>query len=194
MLNASVAGPYFVLKEQNYKLSPQFLESSVFRLIWNEDADLKKQKQSLLFHSAAFFSGEKKAPSDAVHPNPYDPAQVENQCLQGKHVFHLQRRASSRNTHLSLSLCIVWAFLQLTSSCLKVLLTSFSVARVPSLMSTGSLCPCPLPVTGSLDQFSVWLSGWSPLWLPRPSHLPFTPHLFTSPHTYPLSLWRAARP
>lgn len=178
------------------KFNDGFIEQSVFRSAWNEDANSEKQKRSLCFHFEAFFLEEKKASSDAVHPNPYDPTQVENQCLQGKHVFHLQRLVSSRNTHLSLSLHIVWASPQLASSCLplKVLLTSFSVAPVPSLMSTDSLFHLPSPITGSLDQFSVWLNSLSPLWLPRPSHLSLTLHLFTSLQTHPKSIWLAMLP
>lgn len=53
--------------------------------------------------------------------------------------------------------------------------------------------PCPLPslfVCRSVDQFSVWLAGCSPLWLPRPSHLSLTP---TSSPPHLLTLWAYGR-
>lgn len=115
---------------------------------------------------------------------PYDPGQAENQCLQRKHVFHLHSQASNTNTHLSPFSSNVWTFLHLLSSAIPLSLTlSLSHFFLPVSCSLSdahwlSPPPCPLPsffVSGSVDQFSVWLIGWSQLWLPRPSHLSLTP-------------------
>ena len=95
----------------------------------------------------------------------------------------------------------VWTSLHLSSSTpplsLSLSLSSFCPAHVLSPMPTDShLLPRPRPrplpslfVSRSVDQFSVWLVGWSPLWLPRPSHLSLTPTYSPREHMAGCGAW-----
>ena len=77
---------------------------------------------------------------------------------------------------------------------LSLPLSSFCPAQVLSPMPTDSHLPPPRPlpslfVSRSVDQFSVWLVGWSPLWLPRPSHLSLTPTYSPCEHMVGCGAW-----